>query len=448
MLTLPITTRALAGWAMFFGGVTAAAVWTVMGVFFRMAGSDYPLPWVWPALLCALYIAWMQAITWMPYGIAGVRVVVAVLWLMVVDVIVITAFEKAVPEAVMVALLAPLLLVAYLVAWVAVARARRGEVPDWSVAWRTPLEMARGSFTRRRSFRSAASAQFWFEWRRTGRALPSMVAIVVPAELAILFIPNNNTRTPGFAVAIFALLLPLVLAFFSGTAFGMPTAFTSTRPINDATLIGAKLRSTVLSTIVAWMIVLAAIPLAETWSGASVPVMKVLQPLIDSVGRGHAIIFTMFAIAVLMLSTWKMLVQNLCISLTGNQWLIKSTVLIGLVVMMIGGPGLDYFFGHTHTRLVVWNELPLIAIALVSLKFVAGALVAFRLHSRRVLSDGALIAGAAVWLAGVVLIYGTLSWFFTDVMMPAYLRASIAILLMPLVRLSAAPLALAWSRHR
>jgi hypothetical protein len=398
--------------------------------------------------LCALYIAWMQAISWMPYGLAGVRVVVAVVWLLVVDVIVLAAFEQAVSERVMVMLLAPQLLIAYLVAWLAVSRARRGVVPDWSVAWRAPAEAARTIIRRRRSFRTPASAQFWFEWRRTGRALPSMVAIVVPAELAILFIPNNNTRTPGFAVAIFALILPPVLAFFSGTAFGTPASFTSTRPINDATLIGAKLKSTLLSTIVAWLIVLAAIPAAEIWSGASVPVMKVLQPLIDAVGGGHAIVFTIFAVAVLMLSTWQMLVQNLCISLTGNQWLIKSTVLIGLVVMMIGGPGLDYFFRHTHTRLVVWHELPLIAMALVSLKFVGGVLVAFRLHSRRALSDGGLIAGAAVWLAGVVVIYGVLSWFLTDVMMPAYLRASIAILLMPLVRLSAAPLALAWSRHR
>ena len=448
MLTLPITTRALVGWPMFFGGVTAAFVYLVIAVFFRLAGSEYPLPWVWPAMLCALYIAWMQALTWMPYGITGVRVVVAVLWLLVVDVIVITAFELAVPERVMVALLAPQLVMAYFVAWLAVARARRGVVPDWSVVWRGPVDMARSLFRRRRAFRSPASAQFWFEWHRSGRALPSMVAIVVPAELTILFLPGNNTRTPGFAVATFALLLPLVLAFFSGTAFGTPTAFTATRPVSDTALIGAKLKSTLLSTIISWLIVLTAIPAAEIWSGASVPVMKELQPMIEAVGLDHAIVFAIFVVAVLMLSTWKMLVQNLCISLSGNPWLIKSTVLIGLVGLMLGGPGLDYFFRNTPTRLAVWHELPLIAMTLVSLKFAAGAFVITRLYSRRVLSDRALIGGAAAWLAGVVLIYGVLSWFLTDVMTPPYLKASVAILLMPLARLSAAPLALAWSRHR
>jgi hypothetical protein len=176
--------------------------------------------------------------------------------------------------------------------------------------------------------------------------------------------------------------------------------------------------------------------------------MNTLQPLIDAVGRDHAIVFTIFVVAFLMLSTWKMLVQNLCISLTGNQWLIKSTVLIGLILLMVGGPSVDYFFGHTHLRLLVWNELPLIAITLVSLKFAAGALVAGRLYSHQVMSDRALIGGAVAWLAGVVVVYGILSWFLTDLMMPAYLRVAIAILMMPLARLSAAPLALAWSRHR
>jgi len=116
--------------------------------------------------------------------------------------------------------------------------------------------------------------------------------------------------------------------------------------------------------------------------------------------------------------------------------------------MVIVGPGLDWFFDHATAQSAVWNVLPLISIAVVSLKFAAAAFIVSRLHARRVLDDGALIAAAFAWLAGVALIYGILSWFLTDVMTPAYLKATIAILLMPLSRLSAAPLALAWSRHR
>jgi hypothetical protein len=448
MLTLPITTHALVGWPMLVGSACAVLLWIVIANFLRIAGSDYPLPWIWPALLCAAYIAWMQALSWMPYGIAGVRVVAAVLWLFIVDAIVITAFEKQVPEPTMIAIIAPQLPIAYLLAWLGVARARRGVVPDWSAAWSVPPEVVRAIFRRRRAFRSAAAAQFWFEWRRSGRALPAMVAIVVPAELAILFIPNNNTRTPGIIVALFALLLPPVLAFFSATSFATPTSFVLSRPVSDATLIAAKLKSTLISTVMASLIVAIAIPAAEMWSGASVPVMNTVQPIIDTFEPDGVLVLVLFAVIALISWTWRLLVQNLCISLTGNPWLIKSTVLIGLTAMGVIGPGLQWLSRHRDAQAAVWNSLPLIAIALVSVKFVAGAVVMSRLHSSRTLADRALVAWAVAWFGAVVAIYGVLSWLFTDVMMPAYLRASIAVLMMPLAGVGAAPLALAWSRHR
>jgi hypothetical protein len=448
MLTLPITTAALVGWPMLFGSITAATLWVVMALFMRAAGADYPLPLVWPAILCALYIAWMQAITWMPYGLPGIRVVAAVLWLFIVDAMVITAFEWQVPDAVMVAILAPQLPLAYLVALFAVARARRGVVPDWSVAWRAPAELLRSRFRRRRAFRSAGSAQFWFEWRRTGRALPAMVALVVPAELMILFIPNNNTRTPGIIVPVFALLLPPVLAFFSATAFATPSAFTATRPLTDASLIAAKLKSTVLSTLLAWLIVLIAIPVVEIWSGASVPVIEWVRSITDSAGVARPVALAAFVILALMLLTWRQLVQNLCITLTGNQWLIKSTVVIGLIGMAIVGPGLQWFVRSHRAQVAVWETLPLILVIIAVVKFTVGAIAAWKLHARQVVTDATLVWSAVIWFAAVALGYGAITWWAASPLIPAYLKASIAILLMPFACLWAAPLALAWSRHR
>ena len=449
MLTLPVTTDALVGWPMLIGCVSAAALWIVMALFMRAAGAEYPLPLAWPAVLSGLYIAWMQALTWMPYGIPGVRVLVAVFWLFVVDAIVITAFDKQVPDALMLAILLPQLPIAYAVARVAVSRARRGVVPDWTWIWRTPETLVGDAFRRRRSFRSAASAQFWFEWRRSGRALPAMVAIVVPLVMAILFIPGNNTRTPGIVVPFFALLMPPVLAFFSATAFGTPSSFTATRPLNDAALIAAKLKSTLVSTALAWLIALTAIAVAEVWSGASVAVTTSFEPVVEAFGSGRPFIAGgIFFVAILMLSTWRQLVQNLCISLTGNPWLIKSTVLIGLLIMTALGPGLQWFFRDRDIQSKFWNALPLIAIVLVSLKFAAGAVIFSKLHARRVFDDRGLILRSVAWLSGVVVIYAILALSLTDVMTPPYLKATVAILMMPLARLGAAPLALAWSRHR
>lgn len=448
MLTLPVATASLAGWPMLFGATAGAALWIVMAIFMRIAGAEYRLPLLWPALSCAAYVAWMQALTWMPYGLRGLRVIAALLWLFVVDAVVITAFTEQAPNALMLAIVAPQLPIAYLVACVGVSRARRGIVPDWSATLSAPASPLAGLLHRQRRFRSAASAQLWLEWRRSGRALPVMVAIVVPAELAILFIPGNNTRTAGIVVSIFALLMPQVLAFFSATTFGTPTSFMATRPLSDAALTGAKLKATMISTLAAWLIVLVAIPAALIASGASVPVMKELQTIIDETGRVHATTFAIFAVAALMMSTWGQLVRNLCISLTGNIWLIKSTVIVGLVMMAIGGPGLQWFFSHPRAQAAMWEVLPLIAIALVMMKFTATTLAVSKLHARRVIADRHLIAWATGWLLMVALIYAAISWWFASPLMPAYFKASVAMLFMPLARVLAAPLSVAWSRHR
>src|SRR5205814_5747354 len=97
-------------------------------------------------------------------------------------------------EATMIAMLAPQLPLAYLLACYAVSRARRGEVPDWSIS-RDP----RAARTNREAFHRASQAQAWLEWRRHGWTLAMLVACVVPFELLLLFIPGNDT--PGIVFA-------------------------------------------------------------------------------------------------------------------------------------------------------------------------------------------------------------------------------------------------------
>jgi hypothetical protein len=76
------------------------------------------------------------------------------------------------------------------------------------------------------------------------------------------------------------------------------------------------------------------------------------------------------------------------------------------------------------------------------------AWIATRLYRSRLVSDGTLVAGAACWSAAVFALYGVLVWFVDTPFVPRYVLMLIAILAIPLARLSAAPLALAWNRHR
>ncbi len=183
MFTLPVTTRALAGWPMFYGAAATMLLVLTAGLFlgwetvgdlgrFKLQPWGVTVPLSWPPLLAAVFLCWTQALTWMPYGLRGLRPLVTVLWLIALDAAVFVAIELEVPEPTLIAVLAPQLPLAYLVACFAVARARRGDVPDWrGISAR--LSRVSGVFPRRRGpFRSPDRAQMWFEWRQHGRSLP------------------------------------------------------------------------------------------------------------------------------------------------------------------------------------------------------------------------------------------------------------------------------------
>src|SRR5438067_11266365 len=162
MLTLPVTTRALAGLPMLYGTAAVAILWFGTWMF-ALWPSDMEVPVVWPALLAASLLAWTQALTWMSYPLRGLRVIVTVLWLAAIDAVILVALKLKAHETVMLAILAPHVPLAYFAARSAVARARRGDVPDWR---RTAHDLPRP----REPFPSPARAQTGFEWRQHGRS--------------------------------------------------------------------------------------------------------------------------------------------------------------------------------------------------------------------------------------------------------------------------------------
>lgn len=453
MFTLPVTTRALAWWPMLYGTAASASLWVATAVLVRWPGGvGAYVPWVWPALATAAYLAWMQALMWMPYGLPGVRVVIAALWLMVVDVVVLLALNDKAREPVMVAICAPQIPVAYLVAWYAVARARRGDVPDWRASVASGFSLTRPIANvvphARAPLLSPARAQVWFEWRRHGRTLPALVGIVVPVELLLLFIPGNDTAPIVFEILFIALITPPFLAAFAAAALSTSTPFTARRPLTSASLIAAKLKMTVWSTLAAWLLVVMFSLAALTLSGRMPVVVERARAGADVTGTIRLIAAVLFVFAALVASTWKHLVQSLCIGLTGREWLIKGSVLIALAALVALGPLADGIIRNRNVQSAIWNGLPWILVALVCLKMIAGAWVAIRLHDSRLLSNRTLVAGAACWLVTVLAVYGVLEWFAASPLVPRYFLGAIAVLSVPLARVSAAPLALAWSRHR
>ena len=456
MFARPVTTAALAGWPMLYGTAAMASLWLTMALFARWSwGIDLPL--IWPALLAAAFLAWMQALAWMPYGLPGLRLIVAVLTLISLDAVIMLALHFKAPEPLMVAFLAPQLPLAYLAARHAVARARRGDVPDWRGMF-VRQQIAGVPPNRRDSLASPARAQVWFEWRQHGWSLPGWVGILLPFELALLFLADTNAPSLVYYTLLVVLLTPPVIAAFVAATvsksdphardvYGM-TPFIATRPLTSAALVAAKLTMTIWTTLAAWLLVLVAIPLALSLSGTWQAVIEPANRAIDAIGTPRAIVIVLLLFSGLLASTWKQLVQGLYIGLTGRAWLIKANAALLLSILVVIGPLADWIAENKYVLAALWDALPWILAGLMCVKLSAAAWAATRIYHSRLLSDRTLVTGAAVWLAAVLTLRALLVWLVDTPLIPSYLLTLVAILAIPLARLSAAPLALAWNRHR
>src|SRR5213083_2406642 len=268
----------------------------------------------------------------------------------------------------MVAFLAPQLPLAYVTACAAVGRARRGEVPDWRGMFARPGGNA--VLTRRRDhFPSPARAQAWFEWRRHGRSLPALVGLLLPFELALLWLAKD---APAFVFEILFLATvtpPFMAAFTAWTvsrpnpqvhdAYGVPP-FIATRPLTSAELIAARLKMAMWSTLAAWLVVLVALPLALEWSGTWPIVTERVRRMHDAIGTPRAATVVLLILAGFIVATWKQLVQSLHIGLTGRAWIVKGSVLLTLTFLILLGPIVEWIIDTPSVQRALWNALPLI----------------------------------------------------------------------------------------
>ncbi len=457
LFTLPVTTAELALWPMLYGTATLAGLY-MAATRFAVWPSGVDLPLFWPTLFAAATLAWTQAFMWMPYGLPGVRVIVTVLWLATIDAVVFTAVDRKVPESVMVAALAPQLPLAYLCARFGVAMARRGDVRDWRVQFARLGRIANVLPRRRDRFPSAARAQQWFEWRLQGRSLPVWVAILLPFELALLFVAGNGNPSLVAYTLFGVLFTPPLMAAFAAPRVRKPspnasdahamTPFMATRPLTSAALIAAKLRMAIRSTLAAWLLVLVAVPLALTLSGTWPVVIERVRKVSDAIGTPRTVVIGLLGVSALVAWTWKQLVQTLYVGLSGREWLIRATTCLTFTVLIFIEPIAVWIHDTSEVRVALWNAMPWILAALVAVKMSAASWIATRLQSSRLVSDRALVTGAACWVVAVLALYALLSWLVSGPLVPHYFLVLVAILAIPLARLSAAPLALALNRHR
>ncbi|MCH9648014.1 MAG: hypothetical protein K0U98_07230 [Deltaproteobacteria bacterium] len=469
MFTLPVTSSALAGWPMFYGATAMALLWLATR-FLGLWPSEVEVPWIWPALFAAVGLAWTQGLTWMPYRVRGLRVVLTILWLALLSFVVLLLLSLRAPEPLLLALLAPQLPMAYLLARLAVTRARHGDVLHGRLPFSPIATSKERPIHRHRRigkllprwpdrFSSPVSAQVWFEWRRQGRSLPVLVGLLLPFELSLLF-AFRDTPSIVFGTLGAVLLTPPFMAAFAAANVSRSssrgrdsyelTPFIATKPLTSTSLLSAKLLVTMGSALASWLVVLTALPLAVALSDTGSVVAHGAREVVRLAGgEPQAWAMGLLGLLALVLATWKQLVQSLYIGMSGRPWLIKAKIFSTLSILTLLALLAPRLMANSRSMIASgWNSLPWILTALVCLKMLTAAQVALRLHRSRLLSDRSLVIGALGWTLSVLALLGWLVWLLPAILFPSHLLGLVAVLAIPLVRISAAPLALHRNRHR
>jgi hypothetical protein len=460
--TLPVPAAVLAGPSLLLGTVVVVTAWLLCaGCVLRPCGI--PASVFWPAAAMAAGLAWLQALMWSPFRWPGLRllimsVLVFVLW---VGSIVLMALN--VSEATLTACLAALVPPAYVAAVVAVARARHG------AGWEEPGSIEAGALNDFAeplpAFSSSLWAQLWLEWRlnRAGIilltcfnlfwtvALTHMWMLLLRQEYAQDAFPElvqtGEQTGVGWLCVQVLVLGPLVMSLAMGVDLGRMTqqsgSFTLPRffaalPLDAASMVRGKVVFAGLLMLVSWLFAAAAGLGWAAWTGH---LADMTDRLVAAAGSGPAALALLavgFVLAVLV--SWLWTVRELWAALAGwipLMWLPPALSVATCVAVALAAGW--WLRSPEVPPVLVW----LIGAALL-LKAAATGWVIRKTRRRGLLSAGVLAGAVVGWLVVATATAGLVCWLAGE---GAALFAGV-MLLVPLARPLAAPLALAHNRHR
>lgn len=452
MFVLPVRTSRLVAWPMFSGCLTVAVFWLIIACFvFRASGIAAPL-WF-PAAAYALLLASFQALAWTPFAQRWLHIALtaAVLTSPLLVLLVGLFLNIQLSEPMATCLLLGLIPIAYLAAVSGVGRARRGAAYDWRALGRFLEWLAKWRPAATHPFRSIGTAQLWYECR-AHLIVPLFIACMTPCFIFVPALAREDV-TLGWRLLAGLLCVPLMIAWIAGGALGNLTdavsksytaSFVLVRPISSLSILRTKLATAAIVTVAIWLLFLGYISLLLARPGFPQSIGQVAS----SVPVWKAIGYPILVLALLVLLTWKSMVENLWIALTGRKW-VEQAISFGLMGLTLIGIGIGLWVGfHPELHQPALAAVPWLIGLLLVIKFaVAGFVVRGFLQSRLTSPVGAAMI-FAIWLA-VVAALCTLALVLLppEYASPKNIIPGIA-LFIPFSRLAGAPLALAWNRHR
>lgn len=444
--TLPVRATTLVAWSLANGALAAAGTYCGTAVVLNTAvHADWPL--VIPSLCSATaYLAW-QALFWFigpSGGLAGLLAVAGCASLAALGRLSTArpaVFERvALPQdwqqvpAIGIAVWLAVVGFAYLLAVHGVARERRGDA--WSLAWLGRWWLAATEAVSRRAesrrtgvrFRSAASAQFWFEWRTKGRWVPLTLAGMLGAIWACFGLLDlalyEVSITWNAYKSLIVMASPLVGVYLGSRTNGFDLKpFTATRPLPDSGLSAAVLHSAAVAVASAAAILLVGdVVTRAIWN----PAYGEAQGLSS---------YDLWAASFGLLYMWTAVGLGASLALC-RQWFACWGGL------SFGGLLLAFVFGVDRLSAGVGEALWV----LVGAVCFASTIAAFIAVGRRRLVSFRVVC---VCLAGYLVLLAYLYTAFPVELLSLFDHAvQITFGIVPLAPFATAPLAAAWNRHR
>jgi hypothetical protein len=427
---------------------------------------------LWPAAAVAASLAWLQALAWSPFGASWVRTVLVIVVLSALVLGPGVLFALHVPAAILTSVLFVILVAAYPVALAGVERARRGDTPRW----RLPRldDLLRPAESPRRPFASAAQAQSWLEWRRHGLALPLVQTFLLLVYLPFLgqvkegvqqlagsgLVPLYTTavRQLGATGVVLAFLLlgPWLLALAGGGAMGgmnvdgtpaEMAVFVATRPINSGDLALSKFRLTFRSTLVSWALLVLVL---AGWvvAGGRWPRLAADTPFVQHFGVAGALGRECLVVLILVVLTWLQLVRGLWVGMAGRAKLNWAVLIASLVVLTAAGVLAQWLASRPQAWAALCEVLPWVFGTGVILKSLTAAGLYRAVRRRGLWTNRTCGIILLAWIAVAAGLAGIGCFLVPAEVLPLHLTAILAVLLVPLSRVLAAPLAADWNRHR
>jgi hypothetical protein len=294
-------------------------------------------------------------------------------------------------------------------------------------------------------------AQLWYECR-AHVIVPVFVACMLPC---FLFVPALDPRNVelGWRLLCILLVAPVLVGMLGGGALGNlvdplsrseSRAFVLTRPISTLSIVRSKLVAAAIMTAAIWILFLGYVSLLLLRPGF----IQSIQAAATSAGTWKAVGYALIGLSLLVLLTWKSMVESLWICLTGRKW-VETAVTFGTVGFFFVSVGLGLWIGfHPQWHAAALAAVPWLMGFLLALKLVAAVFVVYGLLQQCASSAAGVALMAALWLAVVF----SLSALALALLPPEFAPATKVIpgvaLLIPFARLAGAPLALCWNRHR